>query len=93
MQEVIIMADEEKEVSKVRVFSTPSCPWCHKVKDFLKDKKVKFEDIDVSTDEDARNEMIEKTGQMGVPVTMIVGKDPIVGFDAEAIGKALGLDA
>ncbi len=75
----------------VTVYSTQSCPWCHKVKDFLKANKVKFEDKDVSSDDAARNEMVEKSGQMGVPVIVIEGNKPIVGFDQEAIKKALKL--
>ena len=73
---------------KVKVYSTSTCPWCLKTKEFLKEKKIKFEDIDVSSDEKAANEMIEKSGQMGVPVIEINGKI-IVGFDKEEIEKAL----
>jgi len=73
---------------KVKVYSTKTCPWCHKVKDFLKEKKVKFEDIDVGADQKAANEMVEKSGQMGVPVTDIDGTI-IVGFDKDAIEKSL----
>ena len=53
---------------KVKVYSTPTCPWCHKAKEYLAEKKVKFENIDVSVDDNARDYMIEKSGQMGVPV-------------------------
>ena len=73
---------------KVKVYSTKTCSWCHKVKDFLNDKGIKFEDIDVGANPKAANEMVEKSGQMGVPVTEINGK-VIVGFDKEAIEKAL----
>jgi len=73
---------------KVKVYSTKTCPWCHKVKELLNEKKVKFEDIDVGADQKAANDMVEKSGQMGVPVTDIDGKI-IVGFDKEAIEKAL----
>lgn len=76
-------------MAEVKVFSTPTCPWCHKAKEYFKSKKVKFKDIDVSSDEKARNEMIEKSGQMGVPV-IFIGKKVIVGFDKEAIDEALG---
>ena len=72
----------------VKVYSTKTCPWCHKVKDLLKEKGVKFDDIDVGADQKAANEMVEKSGQMGVPVLDIKGKI-IVGFDKEAIEKAL----
>ncbi|MFH1849999.1 MAG: glutaredoxin domain-containing protein [archaeon] len=77
-------------MAEVRVFSTPTCPWCRKVKDFLAEKKVRFTELDVSSDETARNEMIERSGQMGVPVVDIDGTI-IVGFDAEKISEALAL--
>ena len=73
---------------KVKVYSTKTCPWCKKVKELLKEKKVKFENIDVGEDQKAANEMVEKSGQMGVPVTEINGQI-IVGYDKEAIEKAL----
>jgi len=73
---------------KVKVYSTPSCPWCHKAKDFLKEKNVEFEDIDVRADQKAADEMMKKSGQMGVPVIDIDGKI-IVGFDKEEMEKLL----
>ena len=73
---------------KVKVYSTQNCPYCHMLKDFLKDKKIDFEDIDVSKDQEAAQEMINKSGQMGVPVTDIDG-EIIVGFDKEKIEGAL----
>ena len=73
---------------KVKVYSTKTCPWCKKVKEFLTEKNVKFENIDVGEDQEASKEMVEKSGQMGVPVVDIDGKI-IVGFDKEALEKAL----
>lgn len=64
---------------KVIVYSTPTCPYCVYAKDFFKEKGVQFEDVDVSTDRTRAMEMIEKSGQMGVPVIDIGGKI-IVGF-------------
>ena len=81
---------EAKKAPKVKVYSTPTCPYCYMVKDFLKENGVQFEDINVAQDHDAAHEMIEKSGQMGVPVIDIGGKI-IVGFDREAIKKALGI--
>jgi len=78
-------------MAKVIVYSTPTCPWCHKVKDFLKQNKIKFEDKNVAEDEAAKEEMMEKTGQMGVPVIVVEGHEPIIGFDVEAIKAALGI--
>jgi len=77
-------------MANVIVYSTESCPWCHKAKDFLKANKIKFEAKDVGSDDVARDEMLKKSGQMGVPVIDIDGT-VIVGFDQEAIKKALKL--
>lgn len=74
--------------SKVVVYSTPQCPYCKMAKDFLKQNKIDYKDIDVSSDEKAASVMIEKSGQMGVPVLDIEGII-IVGFDKEKIKKAL----
>lgn len=73
---------------KIIVYSTKTCPWCKKVKEFLTERNVKFREIDVGADSDAAEEMVEKSGQMGVPVTDINGTI-IVGYDKEAIEKAL----
>ncbi len=80
---------ESKKI-KVIVYSTPTCPYCHSAKDFLKENKIAFEDVDVSKNQDRAQEMIEKSGQMGVPVIDINGTI-IVGYDKEAMKKALKL--
>lgn len=80
--------DAKTEAPKVKVYSTPTCPYCHMAKDFLKEHHIKYEDIDVSKDQTAAKEMVEKSGQMGVPVIDINGKI-IVGFEREEIKKAL----
>ena len=72
----------------VKVYSTPACPYCFTLKAFLKEKGIDFEDIDVSKDEKALEEMVKNSGQMGVPVTDIDGKI-VVGFDKEKISKLL----
>ena len=72
----------------VKVYSTPTCPYCHMAKDFLKKNNIEFEDDDVSKNQKAVKEMVEKSGQMGVPVIDISGKI-IIGFDQEAIKKEL----
>lgn len=74
----------------VKVFSTPICPFCVTLKEFLKDNNIQFEDLDVAENEIARNEMIEKSGQMGVPVIEIDGQI-VVGFDQNKIKKLLNL--
>ena len=75
---------------KVRIFSTPACPYCVALKQFLKEKNIEFEDINVAEDVAAREEMVKKTGQMGVPVSEIDGQ-MIVGFDKEKISSLLGI--
>jgi len=75
---------------KIKIYSTPTCPFCHQVKDYLKEKKIEFTDFDVSSDNNRAQEMIDKSGQMGVPVIDIDGK-VIIGFDRDAINKELGL--
>ncbi len=75
----------------IKIYSTPTCPYCVTLKDFLTQKGIQFEDIDVSKDAKAREEMIEKSSQMGVPVIDIDGKI-IVGFDREEICKVLKLE-
>lgn len=75
--------------AKVKVYSTPTCPYCVMVKKFLQEELVEYEDLNVGDDEAARAEMIKKSGQMGVPVLDINGKI-IIGFDKEATRKALG---
>ncbi len=72
----------------VKVYSTPSCPWCTVAKDFLKKHKVEFEEVDVSVDDGAALEMETKSGQNGVPVIDINGK-VIVGYDEQALRKLL----
>ena len=74
----------------VKVYSTSVCPYCMMAKTFLKQHNVEFEDINVQENHDAAKEMMEKSGQMGVPVLDINGKI-IVGFNKEEIIKALDI--
>ena len=74
----------------VTIYSTPTCHFCHMTKDFLKEKGIAFTDFNVAADLEKRQEMIEKSGQMGVPVTFI-GDEMIIGFDKKHIDEALGL--
>lgn len=73
---------------EVKVYSTQTCPWCIKVKDYLNDKGVTFEEVDVSQDREAAMEMVQKSGQRGVPVVDINGTI-IVGFDQKAIDELI----
>jgi len=75
---------------QVKVYSTSTCPYCIRAKQFLKDNQVAFTDVDVSGNEAAADEMVKKSGQMGVPVLDIEG-EIIVGFDKARIAQALGL--
>lgn len=75
---------------KIRVFSTPTCPYCFALKQFLKEKGFAFEDIDVSQNQEALREMVEKSGQMGVPVIEINGQI-VIGFDRERIVQLLDI--
>jgi len=74
----------------VGIYSTPTCPWCIRVKQFFKENNIVFQDYDVSVDHAKGEEMVNKSGQMGVPVIDIEG-EIIVGFDKERIKAALGL--
>ena len=75
---------------KVTVYSTPNCGYCVLAKDFFKTNKIDFKEIDVSENERAAQEIVKKTGQMGVPVIEIDGK-MLVGFNKPAIKKILGI--
>jgi len=75
---------------KVKVYSTTTCPYCDLAKDFLKENNIEFEDINVQENQEAANEMVEKSHQTAVPVIDIDG-EIIIGFDKEKIKKALHL--
>lgn len=77
-------------MANITIYSTPTCPYCQQAKTYLKDNNVDFADIDVANDNEKAQEMVEKSGQMGVPVIDIDG-EIIVGFDKEKIDKQLGL--
>ena len=72
----------------VKVYATSTCPYCRMAKEFLKEKKTAFTEIDVGADPAGAQEMIKISGQMGVPLIVING-EIIVGFDRPAIEKAL----
>lgn len=77
-------------MKKVQIYSTPSCSYCHMAKEFFKKNNVSYEDFDVAVNMEKRKEMVEKSGQMGVPVILIDG-EIIVGFDKPKISKLLGI--
>jgi glutaredoxin-like YruB-family protein len=74
----------------VKVYSTPTCVYCETLKEYLGGKKIDFESIDVSQNQKELNEMIDKSGQMGVPVIDINGTI-VVGFDKEKINSLLNI--
>ncbi|NLX76630.1 MAG: glutaredoxin family protein [Clostridiaceae bacterium] len=73
---------------KVTVYSTPTCPYCVMAKDYLAEKNIPFEDIDVSADPAKAREMIQKSGQRGVPVIDIDG-NIVIGFDRNRIDELI----
>ncbi|MBN1043940.1 MULTISPECIES: glutaredoxin family protein [Clostridium] len=72
----------------VKVYTTDSCPWCVKVKNYLKSKSVDFEELNVQEDMIAREDMVKKSKQMGVPV-LDINNTIIIGFDKPSIDEAL----
>ena len=74
----------------VKIYTTPTCHWCHILKEFLKENNIEYTEIDVSKDQTAAQEMVEKSGQMGVPVSEIDG-NIVVGFDQEKVSELLGI--
>lgn len=76
----------------VTIYSTPTCHFCQMTKDFLKEKGIAYTEHNVAADLEKRQEMIQKSGQMGVPV-IYVGDELIVGFDKERLMSTLGVTA
>ena len=79
-----------KKQHNITLYKTLSCPFCHMTEKFFKENKVKYKSIDVGKDQKAAQEMIKKSGQMGVPVIDINGTI-IVGFNKAALRKTLGI--
>jgi glutaredoxin-like YruB-family protein len=77
-------------MKKVTIYSTPTCHFCHLAKDFMNAHSIKYTDYNVATDMERRKEMVDKTGQMGVPVIDIDGK-VMIGFDEASLASALGI--
>lgn len=75
---------------QVKVYSVPTCPWCRRTKQFLDDNKIPYQDLDVASDQAARDEMVTKTEQLAVPVVDIDG-DISVGFDEKWLRQKLNL--
>ncbi len=77
-------------MARVSIYTTPTCAYCKMAKEFFKQNNVEYEERDVASDAKARDEMIQKSGQMGVPVIEVDGKI-IVGFDQPKLKEALGM--
>ncbi len=78
------------DTKTVTIYSTPTCHFCHAAKEFFTANNVTYTDVNVATDLDSRKLMIEKSGQMGVPVIMI-GDDVVVGFDQKKLRSLLAI--
>lgn len=83
-REAVHATTGEKRQRNITVYSTPTCTWCNTLKTYLKERKVQFRDIDVSADPKAAEQMVNKSGQQGVPQTDIDGQ-VIIGFDKNKI--------
>jgi len=83
-------AGEKKEFrvrpAEVTIYTTPTCPWCHKAKAWLRDRKIRYREIDVTSDRSGAEEMVRISGQTGVPV-IVVGGEVIVGFNQNRLNE------
>jgi glutaredoxin 3 len=77
---------------RVKIFSTPTCPWCKRAKQFLDLQGIKYQELNVADDKSAREEMINTTHQMAVP-TIMIDADFVVGYNEKALKEKLGLQA
>ncbi len=81
---------EQKQFSvrpgEVTIYTTPTCPWCHKAKAWLRDKKIRYKEVDVTSDPKGLEEMVKISGQTGVPV-IVVGSEVIVGFNQNRLNE------
>jgi glutaredoxin-like YruB-family protein len=93
-ENVAFYAKAEKEgveVKSVTVYSTPTCSWCGTLKSYLRKHGIRYNEIDVSRDESAAQEMVRRSGQQGVPQTLING-EIVVGFDKSKINRLLEIE-
>ncbi|MFH1979106.1 MAG: glutaredoxin domain-containing protein [Patescibacteria group bacterium] len=82
-------------MAKVKIYSTPTCTYCVLAKNWFKENNIEFEEFDVSQNEAKRNELVEKTGQMAVPVIEVEKEgeetELVVGFDKDKLSELLGI--
>jgi len=76
----------------IKIYSTPTCGFCKQAKEFLAENNVPFEDYNVAADAEKRNELVEKSGQMGVPVIDVDGQI-LIGYDRATLAKLAGIEA
>jgi glutaredoxin-like YruB-family protein len=79
-----------KTQPSVILFTTPTCSWCRTVKQYLRKHDIRFKEVDISRDEAAARDMVRKSGQQGVPVTLINNR-PVVGFNKNEINRLLNI--
>jgi len=77
------------DTPQVTIYSTPTCTFCKQAKDFFDENNIAYEDHNVAEDQEKRQEMIQKSGQMGVPV-IFIGDEMIIGFDQGRVKELLG---
>ena len=82
--------DKEKKRLKVVIFTTPTCSWCRATKRYLREHNIRFHEVDVSRDQSGLRDMVRRTGQSGVPVTLVNNR-PVIGFDRPKLDKLLGI--
>ncbi len=90
-QVIAVQPEGSPKQKQVIVYSTPTCSWCRTLKDYLRNHGIQFRDIDVSRDEKAAAEMVKRSGQQGVPQSIIDGQ-VIVGFDRNRIDRLLNIN-
>lgn len=84
------MSVKQARQPRVIIFTTPTCRFCRAAKKYLRERGIRFKEVDVSRDQAAARDMVRRSGQMGVPVLDIGGKI-VVGFDRPKIDRLLGL--
>lgn len=81
------------DTKKVEIYTTPTCQYCKAAKEFFKENNITYKEYNVAEDLNKRQEMIEKTGQMGVPVIVFDGEQAVVGFDQGKVADMLGVES
>jgi glutaredoxin-like YruB-family protein len=76
-------------VAEVTVYTTPTCPWCNRLKDFLQEEGIAYNEVNVAEDPEGAKRMVKLTSQRSVPVT-IIGEQIVIGYNPEGIKELLG---